>query len=276
MNNSMSKVQAASAMGENETKLSGLERILLLLPIAGGLVFGLFPLLLGGAFGAALGFPGNDAFIYRLAGAATLGYAVALIMGIRQGDWTPLRLVVIATLAFNVASIYACVVQLVTGNTNLIIYLILGTSIVITAITASMLNRHAGVERRAADTSVWYTRFLILGTVLSAVFGLMPLLIPVFGAQLLGFHGTDVFLIRQAGAASLGYAVMGVYGLRSGAWAELRLPLVMALIFNGFSFVASIVALFSGEPVLIAVVIGAASLFYTIVGTITYQRKGQL
>jgi hypothetical protein len=104
----------------------------------------------------------------------------------------------------------------------------------------------------------------------------MPLLIPVFGAQLLGFHGTDVFLIRQAGAASLGYAVMGVYGLRSGSWTELRLPLVMALIFNGFSFIASVIALFSGEPVLIAVVVGAASLFYTIVGTIAYQRKGQL
>ena len=44
-------------------KLSNLERILLLLPIAGGLVFGLGPLLLGGAFGAALGFPGNDSFI---------------------------------------------------------------------------------------------------------------------------------------------------------------------------------------------------------------------
>src|SRR5688572_1202263 len=36
-----------------------LERILLLLPTAGGLVFGLFPLLLGGAFAAALGAPGN-------------------------------------------------------------------------------------------------------------------------------------------------------------------------------------------------------------------------
>jgi hypothetical protein len=139
-----------------------------------------------------------------------------------------------------------------------------------------MLNRHAGVERPATDVSGWYIRFLILGTVLSGVFGLMPLLIPVFGANLLGFHGTDVFLIRQAGAASLGYAVMGVYGIRSGAWAELRLPLVMALIFNGFSFVASVVALFSGEPVLITVVIGAASLFVTIVGLIAYQRKGNL
>jgi hypothetical protein len=276
MNSSISKSQVGAISNEERTQLSNLERILLLLPIAGGLVFGLGPLLLGGAFGAALGFPGNDTFIYRLAGAATLGYAVALIIGIRQGDWSPLRLVVIATLAFNVASIYACVVQLLAGETNILVYLILGTSIAITAITAWLLNRHAGAERPAADTSVWYMRFLILGTVLSAVFGFMPLLIPVFGAQLLGFHGTDVFLIRQAGAASLGYALLGVYGIRSGSWTELRLPLVMALIFNGFSFVASGIALLSGEPVLISVVIGAASLFYTIVGYLSYQRKANL
>ncbi|HJR82282.1 MAG TPA: hypothetical protein VJ821_19570 [Anaerolineales bacterium] len=276
MNSSISKPHVAAMGSGEQVKISGTERILLLLPIAGGLVFGLFPLLLGSTFGAALGFPGNDAFIYRLAGAATLGYAVALIMGIRQGDWTPLRLVVIATLAFNLASIYACLVQLMAGNTHLVIYLILGTSIAISAITASMLNRQAGVARPAADVSVWYTRFLILGTVLSGLFGLMPLLIPVFGANLLGFHGTDVFLIRQAGAASLGYAVMGVYGIRSGAWAELRLPLVMAIIFNGFSFLASVVALFSGEPVLITVVIAAASLFVTIVGMIAYRRSGNL
>jgi hypothetical protein len=276
MNSSISKTNAGALSKEEKMKLSSLERILLLLPIAGGLVFGLGPLLLGGAFGAALGFPGNDTFIYRLAGAATLGYAVALIMGLSQGDWAPLRLVVVATLAFNLASIYACVVQLVAGDTNTLVYLILGTSIAITGITVSLLNRHAGGEQQAADLSVWYIRFLILGTVLSGVFGLMPLLIPVLGAQLLGFHGTDVFLMRQAGAASLGYAVMGVLGIRSGAWHELVLPLVMALIFNGFSFIASVVALFSGEPVLITVVIGAASLFVTVVGYLSYQRNGKL
>ena len=276
MNSSVSKSHVSSLSNEGGMKLSNLERIFLLLPLAGGLVFGLFPLLLGGAFGAAVGAPGKDSFIYRLGGAATLGYAVALIIGLRQGDWAPLRLVVVAILAFNLASIYACVIELMAGNTNILVYLILGTSIAITAISLWILNRHAGSMQAESDVSTWYVRFLILGTVLSAVFGLMPLLIPVFGAQLLGFHGTDVFLIRQAGAASLGYAVMGVYGIRSGSWGELRLPLVMALIFNGFSFVASVIALFSGEPVLISVVIGAASLFVTIVGTIAYQRKGQL
>ena len=276
MNSSFSRTQARLVSGEDRTKLNSLERFLLLLPIVGGLVFGVFPLLLGGAFGAVLGTPGNDSFVYRLAGAATLGYAVALIMGLRQGDWAPLRLVVIGTLTFNLASIYACIVYLMVGNTDLIAYLILGTSIAITAITLWLLSRHAGEAQGQADVSVWYIRFLVLGAVLSGAFGLLPLLIPVLGAKLAGFQGTDVFLIRQAGAASLGYAVMSILGIRSGVWKEIRLPLIMALVFNGFSFIASVVALLSGEPVLISLVIGAASLFVTIVGTIAYRRRGQL
>jgi hypothetical protein len=276
MNSSFPRTQARLVSSEDRTKLNSLERFLLLLPTVGGLVFGVFPLLLGGAFGAVLGTPGNDSFVYRLAGAATLGYAVALIMGLRQGDWAPLRLVVIGTLTFNLASIYACIVYLMVGNTDLIAYLILGTSIAITAITLWLLSRHAVEAQGQADVSVGYIRFLVLGAVLSGAFGLLPLLMPVLGAKLVGFQGTDVFLIRQAGAASLGYAVMSILGIRSRVWKEIRLPLIMALVFNGFSFIASVVALLSGEPVLISLVIGAASLFVTIVGTIAYRRRGQL
>lgn len=278
MNNSMSSAHVRTMSDLDKTKLSTLERILLLLPMAGGLIFGLGPFLLGSSIGAAVGFPGNDAFIYRLAGAAAFGYAVALIMGIRQGEWAPLRQVVIGTLTFNLASVFACVAALLAGDRNIFVYLILAASIIFIAITVSLLSRHgrAGMEPAQGNSSVWYVRFVTLGMVLSAAFGLLPLLIPVWGAHLLGFHGTDVFIIRQAGAASLGYAVMGLIGRRTSAWNEVRLGLIMALIFNGFSFIASVIALFSREPLLISLVIGAASLFVTIVGTIAYQRKGQL
>lgn len=276
MNTSMSKTQMGTVPSEDQTKLSNLERNLLLLPLAGGLVFGLLPFLFGSAVGRLTGFPGNDAFIYRLAGAATFGYAVALIAGIRQGNWAPMRSVVIAILTFNLASIFASTVELVSGNTNILVYLILGASVLFTAIAAWLLNRHSGDEDSSLDVSPWFIRFIILGTILSAAFGLLPLLIPVYGAKVLGFHGTDVYIIRLAGAASLGYAVTGALGIRSGTWHERTLGMLMALIFNGFSFVASVIALFSGEPVLISIVIGTASLFVTIVGTIAYQRKGQL
>ena len=278
MNSSMSTAHMNTISEPDKTRLTNLERILLLLPMAGGLIFGVGPFLLGSSVGAAVGFPGNDAFLYRLAGAAAFGYAVALIMGIRQGEWAPLRQVVIGTLTFNLASVFACVAELLAGDTNIFVYLILAASMIFIAITLLLLNRHgrAGIETAQGNPSPWYVRFVTLGTLLSAAFGLLPLLIPVWGAHLLGFQGTDVFIIRQAGAASLGYAVMGLIGRRTSAWNEVRLGLIMALIFNGFSFIASVIALFSGEPLLISLVIGAASLFVTIVGTIAYRREGQL
>src|SRR5690349_15074209 len=121
---SISRTHIGTTSGEEHQRLNPLERILLLLPLAGGVIFGLFPLLLGGAFGAVLGSPGNDSYLYRLGGAATLGYAVALVLGLRQSDWAPLRIVVIGTLTFNLASIFACIVQMVAGMANLPVYLI--------------------------------------------------------------------------------------------------------------------------------------------------------
>jgi hypothetical protein len=46
----------------------------------------------------------------------------------------------------------------------------------------------------------------------------------------------------------------------------------MVSVFNGFSFIASVVALFGGEPILVSVVIGAASLFVTVVDIIAMDR----
>lgn len=66
MNGSISRV--GSLASDERTKLGNLERILLLLPIAGGLVFGVIPLLLGGAFGRVLDFSGDDTFIDRSTG----------------------------------------------------------------------------------------------------------------------------------------------------------------------------------------------------------------
>jgi hypothetical protein len=252
---------------KRNTKLNSTERILLYLPAVAGLAFGLLPLLLGGAFGNAVGYSGDDTFIYRVAGAATLGYGVALIMGLRKGEWAPLRLVVLATLVFNLASIFACVIEIINGTTTLLSYVIFASSILFSAITAWVLNRHKSTSPKA-NVSKGTIQLLWLGTVLSAAFGLLPLLVPVQFSQLVGFRGTDVFLIRQAAAAALGYAVMGVYEIRSGVWAELRLPVIMAVVFNGFSFVASVLGLMAGDPVLIVGVIGAASLFITV----TYWR----
>jgi len=256
--------------------LSQTDRWLLLLPTAAGILFGLGPFLLGGSFGMLFGFPGNDSFLYRCAGAAAFGYPVGLVLGLRQQSWSALRLPVIATLTFNLASIFACAMEILSGKALPIVYVIALASIAITAITLSLLMRYSDEPRPAPDISPLLRYGLILGGVLAGVFGLLPLLIPTQFSQLVGYKGTDAFVIRQAGAASLGYGVMAFLALKSGTWQEVRIPTVMALIFNGLGFVASVIALLAGDPIFIVALIGAASLFYSIMILIALQRKGKV
>lgn len=254
-------------------ELSKTEKILLILPMIGGTLFGLFPFLLGGAFGSLFGAPGNDSFVYRLAGAASFGYVVALALGLRQNAWTPVRLVVVAVLVFNLASLYACVTELASGDNAWVVYFILLVSILIVGLTIWMLTRHGAAPRPAPDLAQWQVYLLALGVVLSGTFGALALFVPVQAAQFFGLKGTDMFLYRQAGAATLGYAVMALLGLRSRAWEEVRLPTVMGLVFNGLSFIASVIALPAGEPTFFVVLIGAASLFVTVMSLFSLRGE---
>ncbi len=252
---------------DTSSRLSSLERWLLVIPLAGGLVFGLFPLLVPALFATLTGFVANDAYIYRLAGAATFGYAIALIMGIRQGSWTAVRLVVIAVLTFNLASLYACAFEIISpgtaGGARPVVYFILATSIIIVATMSWMLYRHRMDARPRADIARRVVSFLVMATMLALFFGLIPFFYLHF-FQLFGFKVTDLFLYRQAGASTLGYAVMGVFELQSRSWQEIRLPAVMGGVFNGLSFLASLLTLALAEAVLLPALIAVASLGVTI------------
>jgi hypothetical protein len=263
---------------DTSTRLSSLERWLLVLPIIGGAIFGLFPLLAPGQFAAiTTGYPGNDAFIYRLAGAATLGYAVALILGVRQGTWAAVRLMVIAVLTFNLASLYTCLYELISPSSNreivLVVYFILVVSILVVAITGWMLYRHRADGQPAPDIAPWVVRFIVVATVLAFVFGVAPLLYPQLN-RMFGFKVTDIFLYHQAGAGTLGYAIMGIFELRSRNWLEIRFPSVMAAVFNGLSFLASLYTLIVGESLLLPALVGVASLAVTILAIVVMRSQG--
>ncbi len=191
-------------MMDTSTHLSGLERWLLVIPLIGGIVFGLLPLLVPEPFASFTGYPGNDPFIYRLAGAATFGYAVALIIGIWRGTWAAVRIVVIAVLTFNLTSLYACVFEIISpstaGGARLVVYLILTTSLIIVATTSAMLYRHRMEARPAPNIASWVRIFIVIATVLASAFGLTPLFTPQIN-HLFGFKVTDLFLYKQAGPA---------------------------------------------------------------------------
>lgn len=259
-------------------ELSSLEGRLLMLPLAAGAVLGLLAFLMPEFLGKFGGYPGNDPYIYRLTGAATLGYPVALAFVIRLGNWAAARLVVIGVLFFNLASLYACAYEFLKGRVegHNVVYVILASSLAFVAITAWTLYSHSGTtQKKEPDIARWLTWIIIVGTLASVVFALLPLFLPGQAASFFGYKGTDVFIYRQAGSACFGYAAMAILGLRSRNWNEFRWPSVAAVVFNGLSFIASVLALLSGDPPLLPILIGVASLAVTVVTMFGIQRNGK-
>jgi hypothetical protein len=245
---------------ERSQELSRSERRLLLLPLLAGVFFGLGPLLLPGPFGVFLGGQGTDPYIYQLAGAATFGYAVALLGALQAGGWVAVRLPVLAVLVFNLASLIACGTAIAGGTAAPMVYVILVASLGFIALTATLLRRHGLVSAGAPDLAPWLVGLLAIATAAATVFGLVPLFAPTFFGHFFGYGAADTFVYQQAGAATLGYAVMGVFELRSRHWTEVRWPLVMAAVFNGVSFLISLLALATGQPSWLPFVVTPAAL----------------
>ena len=255
------------------TGLGRAERALLLVPLAGGAAFGAIAFLAQPSLVAALGYAGTDSYIYRLGGAATLGYAVALGFAIRDRSWPAARWVVLATLAFNVVSILSCAIELARGRAQPVVYVILAASIVICAIAAALIARHRA-PAGPADAAPWIIWATAVATVAAAIFGLLPLF-PSTVASPAGYTGADAFVWRQAGAATLGYAAMGIGEVMTRRWAEMRLPAVMATVFNGLAFVASVLELLSRGPTVLDVLVAPASLLFTVLSLLSIARRGR-
>jgi hypothetical protein len=260
---------------DQTSRLSRNERMLLLLPLAASAFVGLFQLLLPALLASLSGYSGNDIYIYRISGAATFGYAGALALALRQNEWQTMRLVIIAFFTFGLASLYACGADIVSGSARPVVYVVLVLTVVFVAITGTLLYTHRGASKGSPDTAHWIGWFLVIATVLAAIFGLFPLFLPNFLNPLFSLKGTDVFIFRQAGAATLGYVIMGVFELRSRNWQEIRWPLVMAGIFNGLAFISSLVSFVVGGPFLLSLLVAPASLAVTIAVVIAMSRRGQ-
>ena len=249
------------------------ERVLLVVPLLGGAAFGGLAFLAAPPLAAAFGYTATDAYVFRLGGAATLGYAVALALAIRDGGWAAGRWVVLATLVFNVVSVGACAIDIQRGRAQPVVFVILAASVVIVAIAATLLARHRAATA-PADVAPWVALATGVASVAAAVFGTLPLFPGTFAA-LAGYTGQDPFVWRQAGAATLGYAAMGVGELTTRRWAEMRLPAVMGLTFNGLAFVASVIELLARGFTILDALVTPASLLFTLVFALAIARRGR-
>jgi hypothetical protein len=220
------------------------------------------------------GLAGDDTFIYELGGAAILGYAVALGLGVRGGLWSPMRFVVLATYAFAAVAFLAGFAALASDQINGFVVLVLLWAVIVAYALAQILVAHRGAHAGPRDVAGWVVAVLALATLSAAVFGLGPQLPGPF-ASLMGYKGSDEFIYRLAGAACFGYAAMGIQELRSLHWDDMRLPSVMALVFNGLAFLASAFELLAGRGTLLVDLVALAAGLFTVALAAILVRRGR-
>jgi hypothetical protein len=222
-----------------------LRPVVAVLAVAAG-YFGVFPYLLPERGAELSGLTGQDVFFYRLTGAASFGYAVALLVGMR-GGWRGLRIPMASMATFAVGSIVGCLVNIVFGGATWITWLVLiATSVFLVLQLLLLANPPAighGVGSGEPDIADWYRWLVGIGALAALGTGSLGLLLGGTLGRLFGYDGADDFVYRQMGAAILGYALGGVLALRSGRWVELRGSAWGALAFNGLSAIATVVEL---------------------------------
>ena len=87
-------------------------------------VFGILPLLAPSAFASLVNLAGTDLWIYRMAGAACLGYAAAGVLELRAPGYRSIRIQNSAAIAFNGLSAIACWIAVASGTGGLLAPLI--------------------------------------------------------------------------------------------------------------------------------------------------------
>lgn len=188
------------------SRLTPLDRTLLVVPTVAAFGLGLFPLLAAPLFASITNYPPNDSLIYWLAGAGTLGYAVALAIGLYQNDWVGLRFPVIAALAFNVLTVVACIIEVAQGRAggHPSLFVVLTLSALFSLLYAWLLYQHRGEPRPEPDSAAWLFAFFIFGTVAALGTGLLGYFAPDSFKPLFGLDAVNPFIYRVLGAATMG------------------------------------------------------------------------
>ena len=220
------------------------------------------------------GLSGDDTFIYELGGAAMIGYGVALALGVRNGLWSPIRFVVLGTYAFTVLVFLAGFVSFVSNQIAGIVVVVSLWAVVVAWAVAQILVAHRGAVAGPRNVATWAAVVLALATLSAALFGLGPQAAGPF-ASVMGYRGTDEYVYRLAGAACFGYAVIGIQELRSLHWDDMRLPNVMALVFNGLAFLASAFEILAGRTTLLAILVALAAGSFTVAISVVIARRGR-
>ena len=251
-------------------------RILLVVQVLAAGFFGLLPFLLPDTFASGAGFVGDEPFIYRLAGAATLGYAAVALIGSVRPAWYRLRIPLLATLTFNAAAVIGALLSLASGEMQFVVFFVAIAAFAFTVLAGYWLARNQGLPDPAPEpVEPWFRVVIAVATLAATFFGLAPLVAAGEFASLAGFSTNDQFIYHLAGAATLGYAVAGVASLLARSRAQIGLQVRAATVFNGLSAVAAVIYLINGGRAPVAWLILVAATAFTAVFVLWMAGAGR-
>lgn len=260
-------------LAQHDDRLSDHERLLLVIAAIPIAVLSLGALVIPEGFAHIAGAVGSEPYIYRLVGAAALGYAAALVWALRGKRWLRVRLLVASLLGFSAAGALGAIFQLFIGDTKGIVYLILALGLLVGALAAYLLYAHRVAPRPEADIHNWLVGFFVVATLVAAPFALVPLFFPQAFAQFFGLQADDLLLYRLGGAELAGYVVLGVQEIQSRNMAEIHPAAIMVLFFNAMAVLASLLALFTGERSSLAFVVLVVSGTIAMVTLVQLTRR---
>jgi hypothetical protein len=255
-------------------RITDLERLLLLIVSVPVAVLGVGALLVPDQFAHLIGATGatSTLYLYRLVGAAGLGYVAALSWGLWTTIWASVRLLAASLLGFGASGAGGAVLQLLSGDTKGIVWVILVLGLAVSVLTTVLLIAHRGALRRQPNVSAGLVGFVVGATLVVLPFALVPLLSPTAFAQALGLPTVDLLLYRLGGAELVGYVVLGALEVQSRNAVELHPAAIMVLFFNGLAVLASLVALVAGERSFLTYLVVVASGTVAVVTVLALQR----
>ena len=241
---------------------TGLFRIALGVQVLAAGFFGLFPYLAPADFARAFGLAGDEPYLLRLAGAATIGYAVSALIGLIRGSWMSLRIPIASTFTFNVTAAAASLVAIdETGLAPLPVLVGIAASAFAT-ISAYWLWRNEGpADAGGATFEPGFRLTQAAATVVASAIGLWELLLPRAFASLFDLSPADLVIIRLAGAATLGLGVAGLLSLIVDHWPAIRIQTIAAITSNVAVAIASAIYLAQGGRSILGVLFLLASGF---------------
>jgi hypothetical protein len=124
-------------------RLTRQEQVVIGLATLSAAAFGVLPLLAPAPFATLFGLAGTDSWVFRLAGAGCLGYAVAGIASLRVGTFGPMRIQNLAAITFNALGAIVAWISTVSNGPILAPVVALAATFFAIALTA-IAWRHRG------------------------------------------------------------------------------------------------------------------------------------